>query len=190
MTTTTIFPMNTNDYNHRGVPDSHFGLLSGHHARTDELNDRVYSRNFSDQPLPPNFDPRPTPTKYSRFPMIERRSKDVQVPLEVGTPYQPSTNFADITGKAPVGFYLANIDTETILQNRHVAYQRHADQGVYVPDSSSDLYGFAAVGRREDLSEHDGLFKRHTLQTTGSKIAHMTGQHLFHNNTRTQLRGL
>ena len=47
-----------------GVPD---GLLIGQQSRVDEINERIGSRQFSDQPLAPNFDPRPVMTKYMIF---------------------------------------------------------------------------------------------------------------------------
>lgn len=173
-----------------GVPGAHSGLMSGGHSRVDELNGRISSRLglSGESSLQPNFDPRPVATKYSQFPVIERRTKP-EVPLSAGQPYNPRTQFAPITANAPPGFYLANIDTETVLQNRHVAYQKGADQGVYVPDSKSDMFGFSAVGR-VDAQTHPGLFAKRDLATSGSDIAHLVGRDMFRNNTRTQLRGL
>jgi hypothetical protein len=76
------------------------------------------------------------------------------------------------------------------LQNRHVSLQHGADQGVYVPSSSSDLYGFSAVGRQEDMGDRSLIFNRHALNTKVSEVANQVGKDTFHNNTRTQLRGI
>ena len=53
-----------------GVP---VGVYYGQNERVDELNNRMESRQFPDSPLQPNFDPRSVPTKYSKFPIINRR---------------------------------------------------------------------------------------------------------------------
>jgi hypothetical protein len=165
------------------------GLLQGQHARLDELDARLAERHFPDRPLQPNFDFRPVPTKYSYMPIIDRRAKP-QEPIARYETYNPATNFSPATRNGPAGAYLANIDLETVLQNRHVTLQHGADQGVYVPHSSSDLYGFSAVGRQEDMGERAMIFDKYGLATKGSEIANRVGKDTFHNNTRTQLRGL
>ena len=165
------------------------GLWQGQHARLDELDMRLAERQFPDRPLQPNFDFRPVATKYSYLPIIDRRVRP-EVPIEKHEIYNTATNFSPATRNGPVASYLANIDLETVLQNRHVALQHGADQGVYVPSSKSDLYGFAAVGRQEDMGERSMIFDKYSLATKGSDIARQVGQDRFHNNTRTQLRGL
>jgi hypothetical protein len=165
------------------------GLWEGQQSRLDELDSRLAERQFPDRPLQPNFGLRPVPTKYSYFPIIERRTQPT-VPIMRQEMYNPATNFSPATSNGPVASYLANIDLETVLQNRHVALQHGADQGVYVPSSKSDLYGFAAVGRQEDMGERSMIFDKYNLVTKGSDVARQVGQDRFHNNTRTQLRGL
>ena len=165
------------------------GLWQGQHARLDELDARLTERQFPDRPLQPNFDFRPVATKYSYLPIIDRRERP-QVPIVNQGVYNTATNFSPATSNGPVNSYLANIDLETVLQNRHVSLQHGADQGVYVPSSKSDLYGFAAVGRQEDMGERAMIFDKHGLNTKVSDVARQVGQDRFHNNTRTQLRGL
>lgn len=191
------------------------GLWQGQHERLNELDARLAERHFPDRPLQPNFNFRPVPTKYAYMPIIDRRARpqepiahypqhDIATNLR-RTPdakreefeYSPETPYKGVLGgispatsNGPVGTYLANIDLETVLQNRHVALQHGADQGVYVPHSSSDLYGFSAVGRQEDMGERAMIFDKYGLATKGSEVASMVGNDRFHNNTRTQLRGL
>ena len=166
-----------------------YGLWDGQHGRVEDLNTRIVERQFPDQPMQANFGFRPVPTKYALFPIIERRVKS-NVPIPRAPEYNTHTHFSPATSNGPVATYLANIDLETVLQNRHVSLQHGADQGVYVPSSKSDLYGFSAVGRVESLDERAMLFEKHTLYTKGSEIANQIGRDTFHNNTRTQLRGL
>ena len=102
-----------------GIPD---GVYSGQNDRIDELNARRQSRQFPDQPLQPEFDPRPVSTKYSLFPMIDRRvpvnyaNPLVEIPNKVAIPnkvenvqnhiYSISTNFSPATRNGPVSGYL------------------------------------------------------------------------------------
>lgn len=165
------------------------GLWQGQQSRLNELDSRLAERQFPDYPLQPNFNFRPVPTKYAYLPVIDRRARP-QVPIVNHGIYNTATDFSPATSNGPVASYLANIDLETVLQNRHVALQHGADQCVYVPSSNSDLYGFAAVGRQEDMGERAMIFDKHSLATRGSDIARQVGQDRFHNNTRTQLRGL
>lgn len=171
------------------VTGSVHGLWHGQHERLDELDARLVARQFPDRPLQPNFNFRSVPTKYSRFPLIDRRAKP-EVAIRREETYNTATNFSPATSNGPVASYLANIDLETVLQNRHVSLQHGADQGVYVPSSKSDLYGFAAVGRQEDMGDRSMIFDKHSLNTKVSDVAKQVGQDRFHNNTRTQLRGL
>jgi hypothetical protein len=171
------------------VTGSVHGLLHGQHERLNELDDRLVARQFPDRPLQPNFSFRSVPTKYSRFPLIDRRAKP-EVAIHREEVHNIETNFSPATSNGPVASYLANIDLETVLQNRHVSLQHGADQGVYVPSSKSDLYRFDAVGRQEDMGDRSMIFDKHSLDTRVSDIARQVGQDRFHNNTRTQLRGL
>jgi hypothetical protein len=180
--------MNINDFS-AGIRGSHQGLIVGQDERVDELNERLQGRHFPDRALQPNFAPRSTSTKYARFPIIERRSVPV-IPIQSGAPFDIKTNFNPATNRGPVGAYLANIDTETVLRGHYTALQHGNDQGVYVPSSTSNMYtGMQAVGRQETQT-HPGLFSRHEFSTTVSPVVSQIGQDLFSNNTRVQLRGI
>ena len=165
------------------------GLWDGQQSRTEDLNTRISDRHFPDRPLQPNFSIRPVPTKYSYFPIIDRRAVP-ETPIRRDELYNPATNFSPATSNGPVATYLANVDLETVLQNRHISLQHGADQGVYVPSSKSDLYGFSAVGRQEDMGDRLLIFNRHSLETKVPEVANQIGKDTFHNNTRTQLRGI
>lgn len=179
--------MDLND--NSNVYGSVHGLWSGQHDRVDELNERISNRQLADHPLQPNFSPRSVSTKYSHFPIIERRASPT-VPIQRGIFYDTQKSFCPATTNGPTATYLANVDTETILQNRHIMKQRGAEQSVYVPSSRSDLYGFSAVGRQELMGERQLLFHQHSLSTTQSDVANKLGRDRFHNNTRVQLKDL
>ena len=166
------------------------GLWLGQNERVEELNMRISDRFQVVGASPqPNFDARPSSTKYSLFPMLDRRAQAI-VPI-VSTPmYNVRQGFLPATSNGPVSTYLANVDVETVLQNRHVVLQKGADQGVYVPSSHSDLYGFAPSGRQEQMGERDLLFRQETIHTKMPEIAKQIGKDRFNNNTRVQLRGV
>ena len=165
------------------------GLWEGQLSRLEDLNTRISDRQFPDQFMQPQFGMRPVPTKYSHFPVVARRAEPT-VPIVKQPKYNQYTSFSQATTNGPVATYLANVDLETILQNRNVALQHGAEQGVYVPSSKSDLYGFSAVGRGESMGDRGLLFERHTLATKTPEVVNQLGRDRFHNNTRVQLRGL
>lgn len=173
-----------------GIIPSIPGIIYGQYQRLDELNSRINSRQFSDKPLQPNYDPRPVPTKYSHFPIIERRKPTSSIPLAKYLDYSPKSNFAPITSRAPYDGYFQNINTESSLRNQYFGLQKGADQAVYVPSSSSDLYNVVAVGRQE-IQTHPSLFERQEFdRKSHSNENPAIGGDRFFNHTRTQLRGL
>lgn len=166
------------------------GLWLGQNERVETLNDRIAERQRISGPAPqPNFNARPSSTKYSLFPIIDRRTQPI-VPIDSTPMYNTVEHFVPATSNGPVSTYLANIDVETVLQNRHLVHQKGADQGVYVPSSKSDLYGFSPVGRQEDMGDRELLFRRNTVSTKTPEIAMQLGQDRFNNNTRVQLRNM
>jgi hypothetical protein len=171
-----------------GIP---VGVYYGQNERVDELNNRMSTRYFPDSPLQPNFDPRSVPTKYSKFPIINRR-KTMNEPVVPYLDYNFSVNFNPGSQRAPPSGFLNNIDTETILRNQTIALQRGGEQGVWIPSSKSDLYQvYVPKGSNNEPQPHPELFNKTELDQTlrpnvrGSNI----GRDRFFNHTRTQLRG-
>ena len=172
--------------NIHGVP---CGITYGQHERVDELNDRIYSRNFSDIPLAPNFDPRPVPTKYSLFPIVNRRTES-SVKINPAITHQVELNFNPGTRNAPSAGYFNNIDVETTLRNQTVALQHGAEQGVYIPSVKSDLYNVHVPSTTGVSQPYPQLFRSETYKTTISNnlVNSKIGVDRFNNYTRTQLR--
>ena len=177
-----IMEYNTNNKIY-GVPE---GISYGQNERVDELNDRIYSRSFSDIPLAPNFEPRPVPTKYSLFPIVNRRTES-SIKIQPAITHQVELNFSPATYNGPSAGYFNNIDVETGLRNQTVALQHGANQGVYVPSTHSDLYHVSVPSKPGVPQPHPDLFSHPKFATTHfhhDKI----GSDRFHNYTRTQLR--
>lgn len=103
----------------------------------NELNVRMNERYFPSSRLQPNFNPRPTSTKYVKYPV----NSDIfsQNGLHSYKRYNPTQVFYPGTSKAPVEFALDNVDVESNLRNQFMALQKN-DQAKYIPSSHSSLY--------------------------------------------------
>jgi hypothetical protein len=169
-----------------GVPE---GVLYGQNARVDELNQRITSRNSPDAPLKPNYDPRSVSTKYSHFPMINRRAPSHEPVLNY-VDHNVSVNFNPGNSRAPPIGYSNKIDVENVLRNQFFANQKGADQNVYIPSSNSDLYKTTVVSRPAE-QPYPLLFQKETFSNNLHPNLEnpAIGRADFFNHTRTQLRG-
>jgi len=182
-----------NTYLHNGINTDEKGIVHGFYAgqndRVDELNARIQGRQFPDNPLRPNFDPRPVPTKYSLFPIIDRKTPP-RYPLK--TDYLDNSGFSPATQNGPPKSYLQNIDTETILRNQTVALQHGATEGVFVPSSNSDLYRVTMPSSSMIYTPQPfpNLFVRSSFtEVPSNPVANQPiGNSIFNNYTRVQLR--
>lgn len=201
-----IYQMTSNNSNPPGFlteqQDPIFGLphylYYGQNARVEDLNNRIYERNLSDSPLEANFDPRSTPTKYSRLPIVNLRNSAITPvnistePIRASPVYQTESNFSPANRNAPFSGFQSNVDKETILRNQTFALQRGLGQDVYVPSSQSDLYKTVIVSR-PSVQPYPKLFEQYAFnQELNQNVANFPqiGKDRFSNNTRTQLRGL
>ena len=165
------------------------GVQYGQFERVDELNGRLASRHFSDNPLEPNFDIRPVSTKYSHFPVLDRQPINKESPINY-TSYRLSNNFNPGNDKAPVSGYFSNIDLETNLRNQNFALQHGASQGVYVPTSESELYKVHVTSTPGEPQPHPDLFNKPNFDKSIHPNLYNSniGSENFFNHTRTQLR--
>jgi hypothetical protein len=171
-----------------GIPT---GIEYGQNERIDELNERISLRNIADTTLEPNLDPRPTPTKYSRFPVIDLRKNTNEhirrIPNYTVNKFNPGSS-------GPTSGFIANIHTESVLRNQFFSLQKDAGQHAYIPSSTSDLYNVTVeTTSRREPQPHPGLFT--TMQYSKNENLPFIqnaniGKELLHNHTRTQLRGL
>lgn len=167
-------------------------LYRGQFDRTDELNQRILERSVPDEPLPPNFTPRPVLSKYALFPMLDAR-KPATVPIQPNYNYSIESNFTPPVMKVgPVSGIINNIPLESELRNQTYALHKGNDNAVYVPSSESDLYK-VYIPSTPSEQPHPELFH----QPTFSQLIHpniqnnpQVGNDRFHNNTRTQLKTL
>jgi hypothetical protein len=164
------------------------GIQYGQNDRVDELNQRITSRNYPDIPLEPNYDPRPVPTKYALFPIVNRRTPRSEAQLTY-VDYDNELIFSPGSSKAPISGYVNKVDLETVLRNQCFANQHGADQSAYIPASDSDLYK-VNVNSRPSEQPYPLLFERQTFSSMPNPNVEnsIIGRDAFFNHTRTQLR--
>jgi len=153
----------------------------------DEINDRMSMRIVPDTGLQPNFDPRPVSTKYSLFPIIDRRT-EATVMKEYHDAYTPSSNF-NPGDSAPVNGFLDNVSIESELRGNSYKLTGGDLGHKFIPSTSGPLYN-NMVGNPLDIADstHHLLFKKEEYVQSVSNLHPSIGKDIFHNNTRVQLR--
>jgi hypothetical protein len=167
--------MNLSEYNEKiyGIPD---GITYGQYERLDEINDRMYDRVLpSNNPIVnPKFDIRSVPTRNCLvFPVLDMK-------------YDAKTKI----NKREMG-YNNDIETESQLRNQYYALQHGADQSIYVPSSSSELYKVPIpTSSNQKEQPYKGLFEKQNYVTTENIFINNSriGKDNFNNCTKTQLR--
>jgi hypothetical protein len=167
-------------------------FYTGQNQRIEELNDRIYERVLTDSPLEPNFDPRPVPTKYVLFPVMNSRTNTSSSPSQWKLPYvdyNPQTNFYSGDSTPPFNGYSNKIDLENALRNQYFVLQHGSPQSTYIPDSNSELYKVSVISRPSQ-QPYPGLFSQTQWDTTPHPNVSnsLIGRDVFFNHTKNQLR--
>ena len=100
----------------------------------NELNKRLENRNTPSAPLQPIYDIRPIATKYTMFHTVDDTR---QYQYHNSNQYDPHLIFNP--GKAPIDYFIRNIDVESKLRSLFFAIQ-NSPQSMYVPEVNSQLY--------------------------------------------------
>jgi hypothetical protein len=100
----------------------------------NELNKRLENRNIPSSPLQPIYDIRPLATKYTMFHTVDDTK---QYHSQSQYQYDPHQVFNP--GKAPIDYFIRNIDVESKLRSQFFAIQ-NSPQALYVPEVNSQLY--------------------------------------------------
>ena len=146
---------------------------------TDELNDKIFNRNIPSSTLEPYFEFRAVGTREQTMPVFDCRKKSkiplVQHDFSVNKIFNPGQ-------KAPIRGYCNNIDVETQLKNTIHPIQKGNAQGMFIPDTSSDLYNLTHVPLYEDTP----LEKQEPHNPNKCGI----GTQFFSNHTRQQTKNI
>jgi hypothetical protein len=141
----------------------------------NELNNRMNTRHLPSQQLRPLYEVRPVATKYSFFQTVDERVHS-SVPILDYPTY--SNEVFNPGSRAPVDFYMKEIDTEMKLRNQFMALQK-GNQSAYIPALNSSLYNFPMADKIDKYSKTD----------CSSKLAPVNlAPNTFNNTTRMNLR--
>lgn len=152
--------------------------------RTEQVNNRIYSRNLASGPLQPQFSMRPVSTKYDLMMIGDRRIPSTEPVMRTKT-FDVATTFNPGTAQAPWSGFSSKINTESTLRNQFFALQK-CEQREYVPSSASDLYSVTVEGRQEPTT-HPALFVEPAFDNFNPNCLN-TGYQNFGNCTRQQIK--
>ena len=161
------------------------GLYSCQQERTQELNDRIFSRNIPSAQLQMQFSSRPVSTKYATMPIVNPRAKS-QIPINIQPTYE-TTEVFNPGSSAPWAGFPTKIDDESKLRNQFFALQK-CEQSEYVPSSTSDLYE-VAVTSTPVLQPHPGLFHTEDFSSFDANPCNL-GKDRLYNHTRQQVKDI
>jgi hypothetical protein len=156
--------------------------------RTEELNERISTRNIPSNPLQPQFDIRPLSTKYSMMPIFDRRpvptvSIKVLPTYNIGETFNPG----NVQAAAPWAGFASNVNDESRLRNQFFASQRGAAQSCYIPSTYSDMYQVNIPANEQTIQPFPSLFEQATFEDF-NPCPKDNGINFFENCTRQQIK--
>jgi hypothetical protein len=166
-------------------------LVFYNHWRTDELNARLASRIYPDMVIPPSISGRPDETRQTILgKSVDPRLGKTPIPI-IGHRFAASSihdNFICGDHGEP-NWFLANIDTETILRNQTFALQKECIQSTYIPSSDSELYRpTVPIIGTPVLQPYPHLFEK-TRFSENVRATLANRRDLFPNDSRNQYIG-
>ena len=169
-----------------------YGVVDGAYTcnleRSNQLNERISSRNVPSRPLEPAFSSRPVSTKYAILPIVDRRP-EANVALNNYPQYNLENVFNPGTAQAPWNGFASNINTESSLRNQFFALQK-ANQAYFVPSENSSLYN-TNLSVNAAPSAHHTLFNEEEFNFFNpNPDIEIVGNSIFDNCTRCQVKSL
>jgi hypothetical protein len=162
------------------------GIIYNNQERLDEIDKRIFERNIPTKDLERVFDPRPSHTRRTIFPIIDKQSFNV---LSDNKVYNQRTQFNPGT-TAPYSGYATFVDEENKLKNLFSPLQKGGIQGKYVPSSNSDMYKVNVSTTVPVEQSHNLLFESYNNFDTFNPNIHKLGYEVFNNHTRQQRRNV
>ena len=133
------------------------GVYYCNFSKAAQMNSGIYDRNLPSAPLQMSYDPRPTPTRYVKMPIVDCRIPPT-VPCKTEILYNPYKTFTPGM-PAPFSGFAGNIDQESRIQNRFFPLQKSA-QAKFIPSSNSDMYKVKVVTSKPVKMNYPLLFKQ------------------------------
>ena len=155
--------------------------------RTQELSDRIYSRNMPSHQMGAAYFARPVDTYATVLPVIDCRK-----PATVTKAHFPVYNQGNVFNPgqgAPYNGYSRNVDVESRLHNSFAPLQ-HCAQGKYIPGTKSDMYcnKYLTMGHKPvNMRSHDLLFRQEQFSAFNPNSCNL-GHKVFNNFMRQQIK--
>lgn len=173
-----------------------YGVVEGafhcNNERTNELNNRIASRNFSTPTLYQSIRNRPVSTRFLEL-SIEKQSDNALT--NVGDSTRPNSMpiediFVPGNSFGPWVGYARNVEKETqLIQGTS---KNGGEESIYIPSSHSDLFE-VVLGNSNKISEgeqrHKSLFMKPILGNFNPNEIGLGGR-IFSNCTRQQLKNI
>lgn len=156
--------------------------------RTEELNDRMYTRNIPTGSLQTQYGIRPVSTKYAMMPILDRRAIPT-VPLKQTPVYNTQTTFNPGNAAGPWSGFASCINDESTLRNQFFALQRGAGQACYIPPKNSDMYEAHVPITNRVVQPFPDLFEKQVFEKFNPSHENM-GSEFFNNHSRCQLKDI
>jgi len=157
--------------------------------RTQELSDRMYSRNMPSHQLGASYFARPVDTYATVLPMVDCRK-----PATVTKAHFPVYNEKMVFNpgqSAPYNGYSRNIDVESQLHNSFAPLQKCA-QGKYIPGTKSDMFCNKYLTNNQlpvKMGSHGLLFKEEKFSNFNPNSCNL-GHKVFNNFMRQEIKNI
>jgi hypothetical protein len=163
-------------------------IVYNNQERLDEIDNRIFERNLPSNELNKVYDPRPTHTRRTFYPIVDNQSFKA---VENNVVYSQETQFNPGTS-APYSGYATFIDKEAQLKNLFTVNQKGGGQGLYIPSSNSELYNMRVQTSQDRKVEqkHELLFNDYNKFSNYNPNVNDLGFETFNNHTRQQRRNI
>jgi len=157
-------------------------------VRTEELNQRLSSRNVPSSQLQAQFDIRPVSSKYAKMPIVDRHEDHIEK-IQVVPTYDIGMTFNPGSAQGPWSGFATNVNNESRLRNQFFALQKGAGQSTYIPSRESDLYVNRRIPMTAPQQEFYDLFTKPKFDEFNPCPPEL-GVKFFENCTRQQIKEL
>lgn len=141
--------------------------------RTEELNERILSRNIPINFYYPVFENKPECTKYQKFPTVNA-IKNENIKMGYKTKWTE---------------YSSNINKESCLRNQ-IYPRSNCTNSHYIPSSNSDLYTNHIYNGNNSNDCFSNLYQEVNFNSNMNNNLGDLGNDKFNNHTRQQLKNL
>ena len=156
--------------------------------RTDELSDKIYSRNKPSHQMGQSYFGRPVETYATLFPIMD--THPVSKVNHMKFPEYSQTTMFNPGQSAPFNGFASSVDVETTLRNTIHPLQKGV-QSKYIPGTGSDLFHNQYLTNTDEKQQikNNLLFQKQNFSPFNPNRCNL-GYKMFNNHTRVQTKDL